>query len=611
MSELLIFSLILLLAVSSQLLRVISLRILLQPYVRLNQRTGLAANLIGFLSNTILPFRLGDFVKALFLARTYRASVSITLPAVFIEKLIDLSVFTGMIATYGITRKMPIYLLIGSVATPVFILLMLLLAVIFFAKIHPVYPGKYWSIRLALYSVNRYLRQLKTKQLVKATLYILISWLLIVFCFEIGNSLFIGLWNSWIDHNISLTGFGWRFTDNQNKNLIVWSLFFFSLSIPLVSLWIYSAISPKANTRHRLNKESSPVGSILSDSWTNWFRIGFPLSSQGLISDLATKNNLKIVRLLNGGSGAQVCLTEDQNSIRKVLKISEGHSASRLLEQGNFMIQHKEFYNFPHTKILDSNINNSSLLIDYLSECISIEEYMNISEQDEDCEEFAFLAIYEMFINAHGTKKAITIEQSYQLIHDFYFNKIRKTVQECIRFAPELPTENHLRINGKNYSGIYLILDFIEKHILELGPNDLVEIIHGDATFSNIFINWNEKAIYSIDPNPSQPYQTAAIDFAKLLQSSVGNYEHLFEKSSLVSLSSSEVAFTEEYSLRAIRFSKFLQNRLSDNPSFKKEVTFHLFAHFVRLMPYRISNDRSRAAIFWARMIQVGNELFE
>lgn len=590
----------------SQVVRVIALQKLLKPYISLDFATGYLANGLSLLLNTILPFRFGEFIKAVYISRHYNASLSVTLPAVFIEKLIDISGFTLLLTFFAFSGTVDLYVVIQALVIPLLLLILLISGLIGLSKYHPAYPGKYWSIKLAIFSVNKYLRQLSYLQVLQAIIFVFSSWIF----FSFGISTLIQIYPIsiplWISHNLSFAGFIWNFSSTEG--LIIWLLSLLGIAIPFTISFLYHNL--RKDVSKQTSSPSSPVGSIISDSWPEWTRIGGSRDNTSRLLKLIEKNGLTLHRILSGGSGALVALTE-LNQQETIIKISEGDTSARLFEQALFMQKNKNQYSFPEVTVIQNTKQATVLSIEYLSDAIPLGDFFHEGYRDHNQVDSKFQLIFQSIENSHGELIDVEKSESQRVFNQFLYQKLTPTLDQCVRFAPELPISDFVTINGKKLIGIKGILDSIEKEKDAFRPSLYAHSIHGDTTFSNIFIEKqsNGYRIRFIDPNPSQPYNSPAIDFAKLLQSTMGNYEYLFENSTLISLTNSHVFFTEETEHYYRDFNFYIANRFIDNRALYREIQFQLFAHFVRLMPYRIANDRLRAPIFWGKMLEVGNLL--
>ena len=142
---------------------------------------------------------------------------------------------------------------------------------------------------------------------------------------------------------------------------------------------------------------------------------------------------------------------------------------------------------------------------------------------------------------------------------------------------------------------------------------DVYSIIHGDLTVENIICTRDERGmedVYLIDPNTGNIHNSPNLDFAKLLQSLHGEYEFI-KKASNVIVDNDEVRFqyTQSTVFKKLcqRFNGYLYE-IFDRDTVRS-IYYHEIVHWLRLMPYKLTNDSYRALAFFAKMLVVMDEI--
>lgn len=99
-SNLLLFGAVMGLTLSSFWIRALRWRSLLSGGRTATLRSLYSATMIGFMANNVLPFRLGEFVRAWALARREKCSTTMVLATVVVERVVDM---LALLAILGVT----------------------------------------------------------------------------------------------------------------------------------------------------------------------------------------------------------------------------------------------------------------------------------------------------------------------------------------------------------------------------------------------------------------------------------------------------------------------------------------------------------------------------
>lgn len=164
-------------------------------------------------------------------------------------------------------------------------------------------------------------------------------------------------------------------------------------------------------------------------------------------------------------------------------------------------------------------------------------------------------------------------------------------------------------INGKEYKNLNQ-LDWLFAHdrLQELFAADPVGTIHGDLTIENIICRTDDKGWYLIDPNTGNLHESPFLDYGKLLQSLHGGYEFMMMTPRVtVQGSHIDFALTRSAAYDAL-FADLMADLGRRYPDQLDSILMHEVIHWLRLMPYKLSKDRKRAAMFYAGMVMVAND---
>lgn len=164
-------------------------------------------------------------------------------------------------------------------------------------------------------------------------------------------------------------------------------------------------------------------------------------------------------------------------------------------------------------------------------------------------------------------------------------------------------------INGKEYKNLNQ-LDWLFAHdrLQGLFAADPVGTIHGDLTIENIICRTDDKGWYLIDPNTGNLHESPFLDYGKLLQSLHGGYEFMMMTPRVtVQGSHIDFALTRSAAYDAL-FADLMADLGRRYPDQLDSILMHEVIHWLRLMPYKLSRDRKRAAMFYAGLVMVAND---
>ncbi|MDD4850471.1 MAG: lysylphosphatidylglycerol synthase transmembrane domain-containing protein [Gemmiger sp.] len=185
------------------------------------------------------------------------------------------------------------------------------------------------------------------------------------------------------------------------------------------------------------------------------------------------------------------------------------------------------------------------------------------------------------------------------------------------RALKELLTYDRIWVNGvpcKNLGGLARLFDHARLSALFAG--DPLGVIHGDLTIENIICQTGrapgqaEDSWYLIDPNTGNLHESPFLDYGKLLQSLHGGYEFMM-MTPRVTVQENRVDFTftrsAAYDALFAALCQYLEARFT--PRQVESIFTHELIHWLRLMPYKLAKDKKRAAMFYAGLLLVANDI--
>ena len=154
------------------------------------------------------------------------------------------------------------------------------------------------------------------------------------------------------------------------------------------------------------------------------------------------------------------------------------------------------------------------------------------------------------------------------------------------------------------------VIDHSVGIVLRMFAKDPVGTIHGDLTIENIICRTDNDSWYLIDPNTGNLHESPFLDYGKLLQSLHGSYEFMM-KTPRVAVQDNRIDFQLT---RSAAYDALLAAVMEDlSARYPREqvesILMHEVIHWLRLMPYKLNKDRKRAAMFYAGLVMVANDV--
>lgn len=339
-------------------------------------------------------------------------------------------------------------------------------------------------------------------------------------------------------------------------------------------------------------------------------------------SDIRDKNyidrfleiNKDVIILRNCSAGSNATTLQCIKSGRMVYrKYAFGSDGEKLFEQVKWLQNNRD--QLYVTEILDAYQKNNVCYYDmpYLGDSIGLFDYIHSMPLESS---WRIMESVVSDLESNYSKK-YSSKADADTIRQYYDKKIRSNIDKIMNahVLSELTNYEKVVINGETYDNLTMFLDKLYSFDFwkEIFENDYYSDIHGDLTVENIVCNINyPKGYYLIDPNGGNIHSSPNLDYSKLLQSLHGNYE-FFMHTAKVKVNKNEISFkitrTTSYDVLYKRLDKYLKDTFDAKRV--KSIYFHEIVHWLRLMPYKINNDSDRAAMFYAGLVMVVNDIFE
>jgi uncharacterized membrane protein YbhN (UPF0104 family) len=636
---------------SAHYLRAIRSAHLLKPIKPSTYRQMFMGLSVGFLCNNILPFRLGELVRADWIGRDLKISRVAVLCTILFERLIDGAILLICFGTLTLLVRKEVYdktyleialaLSLALILTGTTLYLFLnqskwFLKSLFHAtgwfndRIRDRSRLILWS---AIYSTNLFLRKsgmLSYLLLSLGAWFLYLSSIALFFYAVAPNA-------GWVDSFLaSVASFlcvsipsgpayigTYHFAlskmlmsipefNSTSSSATILSWFIHVLPISIVGALVLILRSKPSQTRSRTELEAKQNRldrtTDISSEFSRFLDTYFACTEiSRVISDQEILGQSKLLRTFRGGSNAVTMLVW-AGGREVVRKMTLRQHAGKLQAQYRWLVERKQT---PHiARVLSESTDSHSYSVDL--------------EYKPDYSRFFD------FIHSHPTSMSLKIIDD--LIHfaetNIYLNeshvdssndldvyvkqKLLEKISDSARMNAtlrDLMGQETVQVNGETFDNIARIVEKIQKNEKILG--ELAKYrrtsIHGDLTIDNILVRDNDFIL--LDPNDENQISDKTVDYAKLYQSLHSGYEFLCLLNT-VAVEGNSILFEENLSsqYRTLFLHLDAKLRSSLSRSEYRSVLFHEAVHFARMLTYRVRISPATAPAFYGVCVRLLNQ---
>ncbi len=607
-----------LLMFAGQLLRVRIFNALIAPYGVVGVRRILSGHFLGFTLNAIVPFRLGDGARALFLSRGTGISFGVVAPAVAIERLLDVSCLGLALAAVGVWRSAWIPLCLGlGLAT--FGVATLAAGVAGTraadARVHRALvrasahlPAQSRSLAFLWLAVRVFQRMSPRRWVLVIGLTVAV-WVTYAVAF---GALALGVGNlidAWLGASVSQAWAPPFLALFASDDAL---LVFVVLALPmcllgLAALFMRTSGGPVAEIVRGAPRAAPRTGNEVrrEDSRCLSRLPGLDSPLEQLDRD-ATWDGSDAVRQLYGGSGARVWVME-RAGLRFVRKVVASPTAERLRQQADFLAVHAIEYGFPSVDSYRELPRVAILDMEYLADGVGVDSVIRADPAAADLID----QVWERFVAPRSVSRRSDLGWAVG-VQRLWADKVEGNYRLICDLIPDFASPNGLRVNERHLPNLGEIIDAVRPLYESFPPTLATPYVHGDLTLSNLLVvgDGGAQHLRALDPNPSQGVVALEIDIGKLLQSAHGGYE-LLHGASLDPYDGKTIRYEMDpcpgYERADERLKELVRAQYGDTVWVAARL--QCFIHFMRLLPYRIAFDRRRVGIYYARTLEMGYEL--
>ena len=569
---------------------------------------------IGSLVNTILPFRLGEPLKAILLSNQEKIRLSTALVSVLIERLTDvvclfcivnigsylLPGYNFHIAIWIISFPIAIFLIYylikysGSFRKKIF-----LFSSLWNPTIQTSILDFFWTLTLQI-THKRFLSYPYIFSSIVMWLMYITSYLSFYFAYSVIDPsqtwiLFHGdpMWGTLIASH--LNGY------SLLTSILLLCFLIPPIVVPLIYTYITSVFHKSINRKRLIDHISSYAAltrhglpSYFSGSlaYTNFLHSHFS-NTQELISAIGVQGfeDCKISRVFKGGSGAITAVVENAGSLH-IRKASAPLDAIKLKEQYRWLsaMQGKVLPVVQVDSFIEST-NFSHYEMPYDPGAIDLYEWLHAVSAEKA--ESTLKSILNSISNHHENYAKFYDEKTQdQLLSNYLQEKVLKNISVIKELVGQEIELTKFTINNIEYS--LSEWDFLSNtdYLMTIIKNRNQTDIHGDLTIDNIIMK-SDGGWMLIDPNPSSIFKVAQMDWGKIFQSLHRGYESLcFNTNSICDKQS--IKFFASRSDRYQHLFRIVVDQVERRFGSKglQEIYLHEIIHYLRLIPYKFrAND--------------------
>jgi hypothetical protein len=307
-------------------------------------------------------------------------------------------------------------------------------------------------------------------------------------------------------------------------------------------------------------------------------------------------DDIIVHRILPGGSDAVTAVVEVHGDLT-IRKLATGESGRKLSEQVEWLRTHASALPLP--PVLHESWYGDRFHYDMPYTVTANDFYDVIHTSPIESSRRVLREIVDemtLFHERHDRGRATNT-----VVDQYLETKVRANALAIREYAGGLLKQDYA-INGDEYRlnewDCLLDVEWLRSQV----PSRRSALIHGDLTIENIIVSpSHERRWYLIDPNPSNVFDAPLIDWAKLMQSLHLGYEGL-NRGSVPTLSGDELRLPLTRSSAYADLHRTLAALLADRltPEELREVAFHELVNYLRLIPYRIRQSPQKAMAFFA-----------
>lgn len=634
------------------LIRSYKMKVFMKPTVSTSTKLQFRALSVGYLFNTLLPFRIGELIRAQVVAYTKSISFAYSFATIVIERLFDLAlllIFAAVLVSVGV---FPIEVVPYLVTASFLGFLVALLIVAMIAEYPPlmrlVYKTsgllnsalkvksrfKYWTV---MYGLRQ---SITTKRLVAYAGLTLLMWVLYVASVWV---LLVALTGSVADGKYAVIPFYatsipsgpanmgaysniyYELTDNNSglkiQALATWAF----LVAPMGFVGLYNLIRTKVPVWRKLQQDAGKndlvnklsrkkdISRDMELFLEHYFK-GNTLSK--IINRRERGKDFRLLRFFKGGSDAVTILVNKRNKsiVEKIIALE---LKDRLQAQYVWLKRYKD-KNIVRVFEDDTAKDYYAIELEYNSDNEMFFDYMHRSSLEESKR-----VLDETWATLNRTvhkksKKVVNTKGVKEYIDKHFYQCLDKSLSASSDLEAVV-RQKTIKINGKEYTNAFALMEKIlsDKAIIkDLASYSSSGDVHGDVAVDNILVDRTSGKVTLIDPAPDGNIINGRVfDFGKNLQSLYCGYEFLFRSTDPAALGEDgSISYKDQRSSRYVQLCDYVQNELSKKYLTKAEqraILFHAGVLLIRRLKHQVYQDPQLTLSMYAAGVKTLNDFYD
>lgn len=634
---------------------------LISPVKQGTLRFHFRALSVGYLFNSILPFRLGELVRARIISGGMSISFSLALTYIIFERAIDAIILglTGIFLVFllGGNIKLLAYSIFALSLASIILGVVLLLSKqnrrllkiwhfitsLFNEKLETSFRFKGWSVIYGLQqSVNR-------NRLLKYLALTLLSWLLYAASVFViiqqvikefgaadkiiataapyfGAAIPAGPANLGVFSdaaNILLAKLSLDNSQLIGLNFLTWTVLIIPIGIMGLVLLITKTrellwqAPPAGSSESSISNKLSRDEDISKEmkNFLDYYFSGNSLSR--IVHQLELSKDFRLKKYFKGGSDA-ITILAIQNKSTIVKKIISIEFEDRLKAQHDWLIKYKNSKAI--VDVLDEKLEplyySIDLAYDPKFEMMFDYVHRNTLEKSKAVLDSVWSSLNkEVHKNPSKLKLHSSERQAY--IDKHIFSCLDKAAAVDVNLV-NVTIHKKLIINGKEYDNLYQIIEKIKNHPQawrDIATYRATESVHGDVILDNLLVSPSGEPLI-IDPAPDGNIISGQIfDFGKNLQSLHCGYEFLLRDEDPVHLvGGNSIEYREHRSSKYKQLAEYVNTKLAPqylSESEQKAMLFHAAALHIRRLKHQVYYTPANTLKFYAVGVKTFNEFLD
>lgn len=628
-------------------LRAVKHRLLLEQIRPIKTADVFKGQIIGLLFNTILPFRMGEVIRAHYIGKRVSVSRAAVFATIVFERWLDATI----LATVGI---MVLSIFMNATLIYIIMSLMAVIAVLGYL-LHAAYLQKPWLLRAIFRTSQLFSKRIRdrfrlvcwsgiyglinTLQRANITKYVVLSlvmWLLyglsayvliagLLSTIPVAQQLLASLAaylgvtaptgpayiGSFHDIFTAVSGL-----QSYSVALGLWLLLVAPTSVlGIVFLLQRQRMSTSkeasvlATLKNKLYRDAD-ITQEFSHFLSAYFRgdkISHILNSQEIAK------SFQVIKTFKGGSNALTFLAwQDDKMIVK--KITLKQYEDKLRAQYSWFKEYEKLTRIAKVLREHSEPDYYALDIDYRENYVPFFDTIHSSSTAESS---AILIDICEYVDKRIHTSKTPLKDSRKILRKYISTKVIGKISDSAKANVDIAHllgYDTITVNGRTFDNFDRVLEKITTHPQAMA--DLQEVvdcsIHGDLTVDNILVDPATGKYLLIDPNNENSISDPIVDYSKITQSLHSGYEFLYYLNSC-EVKDSSVTFEERRSVQYSRLYKVLSKHLSEKLTTGRyrAILFHEAVHYCRMLTYRTGINPRSAAAFYSVAIRLFNNFIE